>query len=98
MQSCVHVSFHPYLTPRYVAKVIEVEEGDQEVLVHFEKWNSRYDEYIKINSGRLRSKHPSKVELFEKDQDISKKVRRTLRLMQCTCDLHVIVVFGSQLT
>lgn len=82
------MSFHTYLLlTRYIAKVIEIEEGDQEVLVHFEKWNSRYDEYIKVSSGRLRSLHRSRLEVLEKEQENSRKVGDLSRVL-----LHAVRV------
>ena len=39
---------------RYVAKVLEIDEEDMDVFVHFEGWSSRYDEYIDLNCGRLK--------------------------------------------
>lgn len=38
----------------YAAKIVQVDEEDQQVLIHFEKWNSRYDEWIDCESERLR--------------------------------------------
>ncbi|KAG8238447.1 hypothetical protein J437_LFUL002904, partial [Ladona fulva] len=39
---------------KYAAKVVEVDWEDEEVLVHFEKWSSRFDEWISMDSPRLR--------------------------------------------
>lgn len=39
---------------RYVARVVQVDQEEKEVLIHFEGWNSRYDEWISCNSFRLR--------------------------------------------
>ena len=38
----------------FPAKVVEVDLEDREVLVHFQNWSSRYDEWIKMDSERLR--------------------------------------------
>ncbi|XP_071455555.1 PHD finger protein 20-like isoform X2 [Hetaerina americana] len=38
----------------YAAKVVEVDWEEEEVLVHFEKWSSRFDEWISMDSPRLR--------------------------------------------
>ena len=59
----------------YVAKVIDLEEEDNEVFVHFEKWSSRYDEFISLNSGRLHFLSVSKQEEMEKEKEKIKKVR-----------------------
>jgi PHD finger protein 20 len=39
---------------RYPVKVVEVDWVDEEVLIHFEKWSQRYDEWIPMDSSRLR--------------------------------------------
>ena len=54
---------------RYVAKVLEVDEDSGEVLVHFDRWSSRYDEYITINAGRLRKLTASKLKELQKERD-----------------------------
>lgn len=59
----------------YVAKVVELEEEDKEVLVHFEKWSSRYDEYIPLKSGRLHLLSQSRQEEMEREKEKMKKVR-----------------------
>ena len=61
---------------RYVAKVIEVDEDDGDVLVHFEGWSSRYDEYVEVKGGRLRTLSSSKMAALLKEQK-SKKVRNS---------------------
>ncbi|PIK32973.1 hypothetical protein BSL78_30215, partial [Apostichopus japonicus] len=38
----------------YLAKVVQVDEDEQQVLIHFDKWNSRYDEWVSCDSERLR--------------------------------------------
>lgn len=58
----------------YVAKVVELEENDKEVLVHFERWSSRYDELISISSGRLRQLSLARLKELEKEKEKIKKV------------------------
>lgn len=58
----------------YVAKVMEFDKDEKEVLVHFEKWSSRYDEFIPLNSGRLHFISQSKQEEMEKEKEKIKKV------------------------
>ena len=59
----------------YVAKVVELMvEEEEEVLVHFERWSSRYDEVIPIKSGRLRQLTPERLKELEKDKEKVKKV------------------------
>ncbi|XP_032683770.1 PHD finger protein 20 isoform X3 [Odontomachus brunneus] len=38
----------------YSAKVVETDWDEREVLIHFDKWNSRFDEWIPMDSSRLR--------------------------------------------
>ncbi|KAG7205562.1 hypothetical protein KM043_007536 [Ampulex compressa] len=38
----------------YSAKVVETDWDDREVLIHFDKWSSRFDEWIPMDSSRLR--------------------------------------------
>ncbi|KAL0109349.1 hypothetical protein PUN28_014432 [Cardiocondyla obscurior] len=38
----------------YSAKVVETDWVDREVLIHFDKWSSRFDEWIPMDSSRLR--------------------------------------------
>jgi len=38
----------------YSAKVLEVDVDENEVLVHYEKWSARFDEWIKMDSNRIR--------------------------------------------
>lgn len=54
---------------RYVAKVLEVDEDTGDVLVHFDRWSSRYDEYIPINASRLRKLTASKLKELQKERD-----------------------------
>lgn len=58
-----------------MAKVVEVQEEEEEVLVHFERWNSRYDEYLKMSSERLRVLLPARRETLQRESDRLKKVR-----------------------
>ena len=54
-----------YAVPRFLAKVVETDEEEGEVLVHFSGWSSRFDEWVKLNSNRLRT--PSK-DLLEQQE------------------------------
>ncbi|CAH1176132.1 unnamed protein product [Phaedon cochleariae] len=38
----------------FPAKIVEVDYEENEVLIHFEKFSSKYDEWISMNSSRLR--------------------------------------------
>eukprot|EP00118_Oscarella_pearsei_P020541 m.223360 g.223360 ORF g.223360 m.223360 type:complete len:678 (+) comp39981_c1_seq38:54-2087(+) len=39
----------------YPARIVEVDEEDKEVQIHFEGWNQRHDEWLPFDSDRLRS-------------------------------------------
>ena len=39
------------------AKIVEVDHEGSEVLVHFQGWNERHDEWIKMDSPRLQPLH-----------------------------------------
>lgn len=44
-----------YLNMWYPSRVIQVDWEDKEVLIHFERWNSRFDEWVPMDSSRLRA-------------------------------------------
>ncbi|CAH0557104.1 unnamed protein product [Brassicogethes aeneus] len=53
----------------YPAKIVEVDYEENEVLIHFEKFSSKYDEWICMDSPRLRpllppGKNPAAAEQF----------------------------------
>ena len=58
----------------YVAKILELDESEGEVLVHFERWSSRYDEDIAVKSGRLRRLSETKLKELEREKEKIKKV------------------------
>lgn len=39
---------------RYVVKICRVDNKERKVLIYFEGWNYRYDEWINFDSERLR--------------------------------------------
>lgn len=45
-----------YMKKWYPAKIVEVDEEEGEVLIHFEGWNQRYDEWVPVTSDKLRPK------------------------------------------
>lgn len=49
--------------------MIEVDEDSREVLVHFDRWSSRYDEYIPIDGGRLRRLTESRRKELQKEKE-----------------------------
>ena len=42
------------LSVRYPAKIVEVDDRDMTVLIHFDGWNQRYDEWVKMTSDELK--------------------------------------------
>nr|CAD7397119.1 unnamed protein product [Timema poppensis] len=72
------INFHPGLRLEakdlgndkwYGVKVVEVDWVEEDVLIHFEKWSQRYDEWISMDSPRLRS--PQKSEPQPESKPIS---------------------------
>nr|CAD7427511.1 unnamed protein product [Timema monikensis] len=72
------INFHPGLRLEakdlgndkwYGVKVVEVDWVEEDVLIHFEKWSQRYDEWISMDSPRLRS--PQKPEPQPESKPIS---------------------------
>ena len=57
-----------FLRNRYPAKILEVDSEDICVRIHFEGWNNRYDEWIRMDSDRLRptTRHSERKEKREK--------------------------------
>ncbi len=49
--------------------MLEIDEDSGEVLVHFDRWSSRYDEYILIGSGRLRKLTASRLKELQKERE-----------------------------
>ncbi|XP_060069843.1 PHD finger protein 20-like protein 1 isoform X2 [Ylistrum balloti] len=40
----------------YSAKIVDIDEEESTVLIHFEGWNQRYDEWVEMTSDKLRPK------------------------------------------
>ncbi|XP_062603197.1 PHD finger protein 20-like protein 1 isoform X2 [Saccostrea cucullata] len=40
----------------YSAKIVEIDEEEKMVMIHFDGWNQRYDEWIEMDSEKLRPK------------------------------------------
>jgi hypothetical protein len=59
----------------YPARVVEVDDEDRDVLIHFEGWNQRHDEWIEFESPRLR---PA---LSEEKQDTRVKINNRVQLL-----------------
>ena len=59
---------------RYTAKITEKDVEEDEVVVHFDGWSARYDEYVRIKSGRLRHISPEKLEQMEREKALKAKV------------------------
>ncbi|RUS73730.1 hypothetical protein EGW08_018510, partial [Elysia chlorotica] len=56
----------------YPSKIVELSEEEQAVLIHFEGWNQRYDEWVHVASERLR---PTTRHSERKDKGINKRRR-----------------------
>ncbi|XP_071488116.1 uncharacterized protein [Diadema antillarum] len=44
-----------YLNKWYLAKIVQVNEETSQILIHFEGWNSRYDEWVHYSTPKIRS-------------------------------------------
>jgi c-di-GMP-binding flagellar brake protein YcgR len=51
-----HIHFIVFIVCRYQAKIVDIDEEEHMVMIHFDGWNQRYDEWIKMNSEKLRPK------------------------------------------
>lgn len=51
----------------FPAHIVEVDYEENEVLIHFEKYSSKYDEWISMNSSRLR---PLQIRHLEMDKKV----------------------------
>ncbi|XP_043480685.1 PHD finger protein 20 [Leptopilina heterotoma] len=51
----------------YTAKVVETDWVEREVLIHFDKWSARFDEWIPMDSPRLRMLQTQSREMKTKD-------------------------------
>ena len=54
----------------------EEEEECKEVLIHFEGWSYRHDEYVELGKGRLRCLSPSRLELLLKEREKARRVSK----------------------
>ncbi|KAK3095742.1 hypothetical protein FSP39_018426 [Pinctada imbricata] len=43
-----------FMNKWYPAKIVDIEEDEQSVMIHFDGWNSRYDEWVPMTSEKLR--------------------------------------------
>lgn len=53
----------------FPARIIEIDYEENEVLIHFEKYSSKYDEWICMDSARLRPLQPAVKERVNVDPD-----------------------------
>ncbi|CAH1985147.1 unnamed protein product [Acanthoscelides obtectus] len=61
----------------YPAKILEVDHQENEVLIHFEKFSSKYDEWVSMSSSRLRPLQQQTLETVTAVPPASKKVSGT---------------------
>jgi len=61
---------------RYPAKIVEIDDRDMTVLIHFDGWNQRYDEWVKMSSDQLRP--ISETDHTKKEISHTKSVGATL--------------------
>ena len=46
---------------RYVSKIAKVDHKKKKILIHFEGWNARYDEWVSFDSKKIRPLSKEKV-------------------------------------
>jgi PHD finger protein 20 len=74
----VIVNFDFISFSRYSARITGIDDKDRTVLIHFDGWNQRYDEWIKMDSERLRpiTRHSERKDRKEKSKaSFTKAVR-----------------------
>ncbi|XP_033180015.1 PHD finger protein 20 isoform X4 [Bombus impatiens] len=61
----------------YSAKVVETDWDEREVLIRFDKWSSRFDEWIPMDSSRLRVLQTQSKETKMKDFSMGERILAT---------------------
>lgn len=63
-----------FMAKWYPSKIIDVDWKEHEVLIHFERWSSRFDEWVSMDSPRLRAitRTSARKEFRQKLQDVYK--------------------------
>ena len=61
----------------YSARVVETDWVEREVLIHFDKWSSRFDEWIPMDSPRLRMLQIQSREMKPKDFAVGERILAT---------------------
>ncbi|XP_018349614.1 PREDICTED: PHD finger protein 20 isoform X3 [Trachymyrmex septentrionalis] len=61
----------------YSAKVVETDWDEREVLIHFDKWSSRFDEWIPMDSSRLRVLQTPQKEVKMKEFSVGERILAT---------------------
>ncbi|XP_043259702.1 uncharacterized protein LOC122401564 isoform X2 [Colletes gigas] len=61
----------------YSAKVVETDWEEREVLIHFDKWSSRFDEWIPMDSSRLRVLQSQSKETKMKGFSVGERILAT---------------------
>lgn len=55
---------------RYVSKIAKVDHKKKKILIHFEGWNSRYDEWVSFDSKKIRPLPKDKVKPKTKVKEV----------------------------
>ncbi|XP_071569615.1 PHD finger protein 20 isoform X4 [Temnothorax nylanderi] len=61
----------------YSAKVVETDWDEREVLIHFDKWSSRFDEWIPMDSSRLRVLQSPQKEAKMREFSVGERILAT---------------------
>ena len=80
---------------RYVSKIAKVDHKKKKILIHFEGWNSRYDEWVSFDSKKIRALPKEKVKSKSKVKEF--KVLRFIILdyHAVMLDYHKMILTGS---
>ena len=71
-ESVMELAFTMFFFPRYLSRIVKINEGDSKVLIHFDGWNSRHDRWLTYDSELLRP--VSKQIAKDQDSPSSEKV------------------------
>ncbi|CAE1282938.1 PHF20 [Acanthosepion pharaonis] len=94
---CERLEAMDFLHKWYPAKIVTVREEDLMVLIHFEGWNQRYDEWVEMKSERLRpmSRHSERKE--KKKLMTSRKVGDHVLAKWSDCKMYPAKILSNKL-
>ena len=72
-----------YFYIRYVSKIAKVDHKKKKILIHFEGWNSRYDEWVSFDSKKIRPLPKEKVKSKSKTKEFKVSDLRLVWVLSC---------------